>query len=207
MQHLPTWKKSQAAFRNSSEARPISGILPALIADSIQPAILGNRSSGGSGSVMSRSLSTKDLRFRLRGGESVNIPFSFCMRREIPAKSLRLLSRRTAQLNARRVVRTGGHGRLDSTHVKRVGPGHLYRESGLQILWKGFGESYLHAGPQPITRARPDMSKDGEIAMRSWLCWPRRPYLWTSQEGGDARRPTCSRVQSRPYENAMLRPL
>jgi hypothetical protein len=89
MPHLPTWKKSQAAFRNASEARPISGILPALIADSIQPAILGNRSSGGSGSVISRSLSTKDFRFRLRGGESVNIPISFCMRREIPAKSLR----------------------------------------------------------------------------------------------------------------------
>ena len=88
MPHLATWKKSQAAFRNSSEARPISGILPALIADSIPPAILGNRSSGGSGSVISRSLSTKDFRFRLRGGESVNIPISFCMRREIPAKSL-----------------------------------------------------------------------------------------------------------------------
>ena len=26
-------------------------------------------------------------------------------------------------------------------------------------------------------------------------------------KGGDARRPTCSRVQSRPYEDAMLRPL
>jgi hypothetical protein len=89
MLHLATWKKSQAAFRNSSEARPISGILPALIADSIAPAILGNRSSGGSGSVISRSLSTKDFRFRLRGGESVNIPISFCMRRKIPAKSLR----------------------------------------------------------------------------------------------------------------------
>src|SRR6516165_9915130 len=136
MPHLPTWKKSQAAFRNSSEARPISGILPALIADSIQPAILGKRSSGGTGRVTSRSLSTKDFRFRLRGGESVNIPISFCMRREIPAKFLEASIEKKAQLNARRAVRTRGHGRLEAIHVKRGG--HLYRGSGLQILRQEF---------------------------------------------------------------------
>src|SRR6516225_461085 len=150
MPHLPTWKKSQAAFRNSSEARPISGILPALIADSIPPAILGNRSSGGSGSVISRSLSTKDFRFRLRGGESVNIPISFCMRREIPAKYLEASIEKNSSIERETAV-------SDSIHVKRVGPKHLYRESGLQILRQGFGESYLHGGPQPLARVRPDM--------------------------------------------------
>jgi len=182
MPHLATWKKSQAAFRNSSEARPISGILPALIADSIPPAILGNRSSGGSGSVISRSLSTKDFRFRLRGGESVNIPISFCMRREIPAKSLEASIEKNSPMEretccSRRWSRPSGSDPRQTGRSRALVPG----------IWTSnpaAGVRGLHAGPQPITRVRP-----------------------TSQEGGDARRPTCSRVQSRPYEDAMLRPL
>ena len=56
----------------------------------------------------------------------------------------------------------------------------------------------------PLKRSSP---RPQFYRQRSWLCCPRRTYPWTSQEGGDARRPTCSRVQSRPYEDAMLRPL
>ena len=59
------------------------------------------------------------------------------MRREIPAKYLEASIEKNSSIERETAV-------SDSIHVKRVGSKHLYRESGLQILRQGFGESYLH---------------------------------------------------------------
>src|SRR5262249_23204673 len=102
---------------------------------------------------------------------------------------------------------------LNAKHFSRLPPKSVARQEALwqDTLREGSvralcqGREYNTSGlPSHLHEA---LGARNPIARRPWLCCPRRPYPWTSQEGGDARRPTCSRVQSRPYEDAMLRPL
>src|SRR5215469_16794947 len=102
---------------------------------------------------------------------------------------------------------------LNAKHFSRLPPKSVarqealwqdtLREGSVRALCQGreYNSTGLTCHLKEAVRVR------NSIARRPWLCCPRRPYSWTSQEGGDARRPTCSRVQSRPYEDAMLRPL
>jgi hypothetical protein len=57
----------------SSETCRTSFMFSVFMAASIAPAIFANRPSPGNEMILRRSLSTKNLRFVLRGGESVSI--------------------------------------------------------------------------------------------------------------------------------------